>query len=283
MKRQLATATAWAMLCLSFASCSKNSSSTTPPVVPPVISVQLTNNTTLGKVLTDSAGNTLYFFSPDASGASNCTGGCLVAWPAYYHENPTVAAGLDTADFATITRTDGAKQTTYKGWPLYYYKNDLKPGDVNGEAAGTVWFVAKPDYSVMIAKIQLVGKDGIQYTGDYTPGTGPVQYLTDAYGKTLYAFSPDHFNVNNYTKSDFSNNGFWPIDEVTSVNKVPSTLSSSDFGTLTVFGKTQLSYKGWPLYFFGPDAGIRGNTKGVSVPAPGVWPIVNSSSPVAPL
>jgi hypothetical protein len=53
-------------------------------------------------------------------------------------------------------------------------------------------------------------------------------------------------------------------------------------GTITVFGKTQLTFKGWPVYRFGADSLIRGNTRGVSVPTPGFWPLMGVSSPLAP-
>ena len=280
MKHQLILATVTLFALTSLISCSKESVSTKPE---PAVRVKLSDNATLGKVLTDSAGNTLYFFSNDANGGSACTStGCLAAWPVFYKENGGIATGLDSADFVTITRTDGAKQTTYKGWPLYYYSLDTNPGDVNGEAVGGVWFVAKPDYTVMLAKGPLVGKDGVQYNADYQPGTDNVIFLTDDVGRTLYAFAPDSANNNNFTLPDFSNDTFWPIFEKDGVESVPSVLTKTDFATTDVFGKTQLTFKGWPLYYFGQDNEVRGSTKGVSVPQPGIWPIVNNDSPVAP-
>ncbi len=55
----------------------------------------------------------------------------------------------------------------------------------------------------------------------------------------------------------------------------------NDFGKIDVYGRTQLTYKGWPLYYFGQDS-VRGDNKGISFPAPGVWPIANENTPVAP-
>jgi predicted lipoprotein with Yx(FWY)xxD motif len=279
MKHQLILATVTLLFVTTFISCTKDS-----VVIPasPAVRVKLSDNATLGKVLTDSAGNTLYFFSIDANGSSGCNGPCLAAWPVFYKEQGSIAVGLDSTDFATITRTDGAKQTTYKGWPLYYYAADTKAGDVTGEAVNGVWFVDKPDYTVMLSKGQLVGHDNVQYNSQYQPGTESVLYLTDDRGVTLYAFTPDRFNDNNFTKPDFSNNSFWPIFEKAAVEGIPSVLTKTDFATTDVFGKTQLTFKGWPLYYFGQDDQVRGNTKGVSFPAPGVWPIVNDNSTVAP-
>lgn len=245
--------------------------------------VQLLPTNNLGTVLTDNAGKTLYFFSIDANGQSSCKDGCLDAWPIFYTQDLKLPEGLAAADFGTITRADGQKQTTYKNWPLYYYKGDAAKGDTKGENIGGSWFVAKPDYIVMLAKTQLVGMDGISYNGTYTAGTAQTDYLVDPYGKTLYAFKFDHFNKNTYTKSDFSNNGTWPLYELnTAAGSVPSVFKNTDFEIITVFNKKQLSHKGWPLYYFGPDNALRGSTKGVSVPTPGVWPIVNANTVAAP-
>lgn len=243
--------------------------------------------TSLGKVITGEGGKTLYFFAADVAGDANCTGTCKDNWPIFYKETLTFSSDLKAADFATITRADGSKQTTFKGWPLYYFKNDAKAGDVTGENVGNVWMVAKPNYTVMLASRQLVGNDGKNYTFDQKEGTGNSLFLTDSIGRTLYAFANDKNKINKYTKPDLSNNPTWPLFETSAtIGEVPSALSKSDFATIpvTLTGgtKTQLTYKGWPLYYFGLDQGQRGSTKGVSVPRPGVWPVVNSTSPVAP-
>lgn len=238
--------------------------------------------TSLGQVLTGEGGRTLYFFAPDANGSANCSGTCKDNWPVFFKESLTMSSDLTAADFTTITRADGSKQTAYKGWPLYYFKNDAKAGDVNGEDVNNVWFVAKPNYTVLIGSGQLKGQDGKTYTSDYKEGTANSLYLTDNVGRTLYGFANDKKNKNNYTKADLSNEAAWPIFEG-SIKEIPSTLNKADFGTITVFGRTQITYKGWPLYYFGGDQGQRGSTKGVSVPRPGVWPVVNEATTEAPL
>ncbi|PYF75188.1 hypothetical protein [Pedobacter nutrimenti] len=263
------------------ASCSKNdpASSTDPYGNPPVVnppagnsSLQLGSNTKFGNILTDGNGKTLYFFAIDANGSSGCTGGCELAWPVYYAGNETAPAGLVASDIATITRADGKKQTTYKGWPLYYYSGDSNKADVNGDGSGGTWFVAKPDYSVMLANNQLVGKDTKNYLANSQEGTGITQYLTDAAGRTLYAYAPDTFNLNTFTKADLSNNPIWPIYESDVLN-VPSVLKKEMMFQITSAGKKQLTYKGHPLYYYSSDV-KRGDTKGVSVPTPGVWPVL---------
>ena len=263
------------------AACKKDNNNNNP-TTPAAPGVQLATNAQFGKILTDSAGNTLYFFTIDADGSSGCTGGCLTAWPVFYTNSNKLGDGLEANDFATITRSDGKPQTTYKGWPLYYFQNDTKAGDVKGDPVGDVWFVAKPDYTVMLANKQLHGHDGKDYTSDYQVGTGVTQYITDDRGRTLYSFSHDKFKKNSFTKADLSNNPVWPIDTLGSIKNVPSILDKSKFDTVMLFGKVQLTYDGWPLYYFGQDSLKRGNNKGISFPAPGIWPIVNGTSVVAP-
>lgn len=247
-------------------------------------SVRLVNDATFGNVMTDSEGFTLYFFAKDSKGDSTCENGCLAAWPAFHSEELTLDDGLEASDFASITRADGSSQTTYKGWPLYLFASDSAAGQITGDGSGGVWFVAKPDYAVMVAKAQLVGRDS---SGDETnlnsafePGDEETTYITDASGNTLYSFINDKKNVNNFTADDFSNNGVWPIVDI-SISNVPSILELSDFGALTVFGESQISYKGWPLYYFGQDA-ARGDNFGVGFPAAGIWPTVNPDTENAP-
>lgn len=258
-----------------FASCKKDEAVVVPPK-----DLSLAE-TSLGKVLTDDKGKTLYFFSNDIAGGTQCTGNCLTNWPIYYKANPTLGAGLEASDFGTISRSDGAMQSTYKGWPLYYYVNDAATSDMKGENVNKVWFVAKPQYSLFVGNTQLVGNDGKNYLGDYTEGTGKTKYLMDKDGRTLYGFKPDKKNTNTYTKSDFSNDATWPIAQITDLSNLPTGYAAADFTVIDVFGKKQLCYKGHPLYYFGPDGTSKGVTKGVSVPRPGVWPIVNSDT--APL
>ena len=253
-------------------SCSDDDDQAT--IDPKVNTVQLSTNASLGSILTDSEGKTLYFFSKDSKDTSVCEGECEANWPVFYEEELTLDTGLDTTDFSTITRSDGSKQTVYQGWPLYYFVNDTNSGDTNGDKVGDVWYVAKPDYSLMYASAQLVGHDNKNYLNDYTEGNGDSNYIVDIEGRTLYTFIIDTKNKNNFTTEDFSNDAIWPIAEI-SIDKIPSNLNNNDFGTIDVFGKTQLTYKGWPLYYFGQDVN-RGDNKGISFPSPGIWPIANT-------
>ncbi|MFN8346620.1 MAG: hypothetical protein U0X91_16575 [Spirosomataceae bacterium] len=253
-----------------YSSCTKTDST-------PAFDVAL-GQTSLGQVLTGENGKTLYFFTSDISGQSQCTGNCLTNWPVFYKENPSLGTNLVASDFTAITRADGTKQTAYKGWPLYYYAADTKAGDIGGEKVGNIWFVAKPGYSLFFANAQLVGHDGLNYLSDYTVGTGKTIYLVDAAGRTLYGYAPDKKNTNTFTKSDFSNNAVWPVAEIAVPTDLPGNLSASDFTVIDVFGKKQLVFRGHPLYYFGQDNAVKGANKGISFPKAGVWPVYNSTT-----
>jgi len=271
------------LLFISVNSCKKD---TTPNPVPvPVVKqIKIANSKTLGNYLTDRDGRTLYFFSNDFSGANSCAGGCEAVWP-YFNVDTLTAEKLgDTSlhfsDFTNIIAANGKKQLAYKGWPLYYYAPGVAgvntpevAGVTTGEGVGSVWFVAKTDYTIMLVNAQLTGNDGKTYKPDYTEGTGKTAYFSDGLGHTLYAFKNDRFNTNKFTKSDLSNNAIWPVYENTKT-VAPSTLDATLFGSIDVFTKKQMTYKGWPLYYFGADSLIRGRNKGVSVGStPGTWPV----------
>lgn len=98
------------------------------------------SETSLGDVLTDGNGITLYLFDQDSEGTSVCEGDCLVAWPALEGE-PGAGAGADAELIGTIERSDGTTQATYAGHPLYYFAQDSEPGDVNGQGVQDVWWV----------------------------------------------------------------------------------------------------------------------------------------------
>ncbi|MBC6108945.1 hypothetical protein ACFOG5_13550 [Pedobacter fastidiosus] len=244
--------------------------------------IQLATDAKFGAVLTDKDGKSLYFFATDVAGTANCTGGCEAVWPLYYSADASTDLNLNKAEVGEITRADGRKQSTYKGYPLYYYATDAVTGDVKGDGIGGIWFVAKPDYSLMLANAQLVGANGKTYTSAYVEGTGNTKYFTDALGRTLYAFGPDKNNKNNYTKADLSNNAIWPVYEI-ELKSLPSVITKDLIGVIDVFGKKQMTYKGWPLYYFASDA-KRGDNKGITVGGIGtVWPYVSTSTAVAPV
>ncbi len=104
----------------------------------------------LGQILTDAAGNTLYSFQPDAQGPSTCTGDCATSWPAFVAKGELEVSGndedpTDAGLLGTSPRDDGDSQVTYNDWPLYYFSGDDAPGDTNGQGVGDVWYVMSPE------------------------------------------------------------------------------------------------------------------------------------------
>jgi predicted lipoprotein with Yx(FWY)xxD motif len=104
---------------------------------------------TLGTIVTDSQGRTLYRFDDDTArpSVSNCAGDCAVKWPpALVGKGQTVRlAGVNQALVGTVKRADGSMQLTLAGWPLYQFAKDTLPGDTLGQGVGGVWFAATPE------------------------------------------------------------------------------------------------------------------------------------------
>ena len=100
-----------------------------------------TADTPKGKTFVDAKGMTLYILDKDAGGKSMCNGPCADNWP------PLAAAddAKSTADMTIVVRDDGKKMWAYKGKPLYTFKKDTAPGDINGDGfLNGVWHMAKP-------------------------------------------------------------------------------------------------------------------------------------------
>lgn len=89
--------------------------------------IMIANNSYLGTYLADSRGMTLYHLTSDqGKNMSTCTtAACKESWPLFYNATIRVPPNLNSNDFGSIT-TNGNKQTTYKGWPLYYFIEDKK-------------------------------------------------------------------------------------------------------------------------------------------------------------
>lgn len=100
----------------------------------------------LGPILTDQDGRTLYAFTNDKNGTSSCTGQCIATWPALVSRQPAqTGTGANGTLLAQTNRAEGTAQATYNNWPLYYYVGDVGPGDVDGQGIDGVWFVVGAD------------------------------------------------------------------------------------------------------------------------------------------
>jgi predicted lipoprotein with Yx(FWY)xxD motif len=103
----------------------------------------------LGTILVDSQGHTLYLFQKDSGTKSSCFGACASNWPPLRaNGKPTVGSGANDSMIGTTPRSDGKPQVTYNGHPLYTYTADQNAGDATGQgltAFGASWFTVSPD------------------------------------------------------------------------------------------------------------------------------------------
>lgn len=166
LQRGTASAAGLAALTLVLAACGASGSSahgaggygaapTTPSAAGPSATVDL-HNSSLGSILVDAQGKTLYLFEADKNGKSACSGPCATAWPPLLSNGaPQAAMGASASLIGTTARGDGGSQVTYAGHPLYYFVGDKAAGDVTGEGIdqfGAKWYV--------------VGKDGKKIDND---------------------------------------------------------------------------------------------------------------------
>jgi predicted lipoprotein with Yx(FWY)xxD motif len=222
--------------------------------------VNVVNNAFLGPYLTDQAGFALYIYSADFPGdcehppVSNCTADCVQSWPVFNANERTLAGTLDNAMFGTIDRGDGTHQTTYKGWPLYYYKSDTVPNVINGQGKGKIWFAAEVVLPNLLIMRGPVASGGVKFLGDDsgwtlysvagdTPGTSSSAPVSNCTGSCLYSFTP------------FGGGDIFPC----------TSLEPHDVSVfLRPDGSLQAAYKGVPLYYSHNDT-RSGDENGVGV------------------
>jgi predicted lipoprotein with Yx(FWY)xxD motif len=102
-----------------------------------------------GTILFDGRGFVLYAFTRDTRGRSACSGACARAWPPYIVTGKLIGgSGVAAARLGTIRRSNGSRQATYAGRPLYYYVGDRKPRQIlcqNVSEFGGLWLVVRPN------------------------------------------------------------------------------------------------------------------------------------------
>jgi predicted lipoprotein with Yx(FWY)xxD motif len=167
LQRGTASAAGLAALTLVLAACGASGSSAygaggyggAAPVTPSTAGTAATvdlHKSSLGPILVDAQGKTLYLFEADKNGKSACSGPCATAWPPLLSNGaPQAAAGATASLIGTTARRDGGSQVTYAGHPLYYFVGDKAAGDVTGQGIdqfGAKWYV--------------VGKDGKKIDND---------------------------------------------------------------------------------------------------------------------
>ncbi|MDA0988012.1 MAG: DNRLRE domain-containing protein [Chloroflexi bacterium] len=227
------------------------------------ITLETTSRSTLGPLLIDASGNTLYLFTKDERDKSNCSGGCVDRWPLLLTADvPSAGEGVNPDLLGTTSREDGSIQATYNGWPLYYFADDERPGDTNGQDVGGVWFVVSPNGGPIQTSAAINASDD--------PELGTI--LTDASGRSLYLFTKDESQKTTCSGGCADK---WPplltVDD-------PSAGEGVDVNLLDTISRgdsaKQVTYNGWPLYYFADDE-RPGDTNGQDVG--GVWFAVSST------
>ena len=105
-------------------------------------------STSLGMILVDGSGRTLYLFEKDQPNQSACAGACAAAWPVDQSSGtPKAGSGVTASMLGTIKRSDDTTQVTYNKHPLYYFQGDSGAGQHNGQgvdAFGAKWYAVTP-------------------------------------------------------------------------------------------------------------------------------------------
>ena len=221
------------------------------------------------KYLVDTEGMSLYTFDKDTLNKSNClVGACQDVWPLF--------VGIDNndSDIKVVPASEG--HLAYRKHPLYYFINDKKVGDINGNNVKDVWHLVHAPTAPADTQVKL-SDSNIQQT-----------FLTDKDGMALYTFDKDSVNVSRCTgKQDTKPLGScearWPVFYASDLGTLPAGTQASDFGTIDrpedtlkdADGKPlatkQTTYKGLPLYYWFKDE-KAGDVSGDWVS--GVWHLV---------
>jgi predicted lipoprotein with Yx(FWY)xxD motif len=110
--------------------------------------VSVTKSSSLGTIVVDGSGRTLYLFAKDTGNRSTCSGACAANWPPFTAgHKPALGNGLSASAISLAKRADGKKQVIYAGHPLYYFSGDQSAGQVNGQGVnefGAKWFAVTP-------------------------------------------------------------------------------------------------------------------------------------------
>jgi predicted lipoprotein with Yx(FWY)xxD motif len=133
---------------------SSSASATAAPVSAKGVSIGTAKNSS-GTYLTGASGRALYLWEADSPGMSSCSGACAKAWPPLTTTGtPSAGHGVTAGDLGTISRSDGTKQVTYKGHPLYYFVADTTAGSTKGQGSdsfGAKWWLVAPSGTAITA------------------------------------------------------------------------------------------------------------------------------------
>jgi predicted lipoprotein with Yx(FWY)xxD motif len=146
-----------------------------------------TASSSAGTFLTSGSGRAIYLWAKDAGGMSACTGACASAWPPVTG-TATAAGSAKASDLGTITRSDGTKQVTYDGHPLYYFVGDSGPGTASGQGSdnfGAKWWLVSPagsDITASVSSFRVGSSSGTSGSGAAAPAAPAAPSSSSAGG-----------------------------------------------------------------------------------------------------
>jgi predicted lipoprotein with Yx(FWY)xxD motif len=147
------------------------------------VTVKAAKNTTLGSIVVNAHGLTLYHLTSEKAGKIGCTGACAKEWPPLLvsgSAKPVAGSGVVATKLGTVKRPDGTVQVTYAGAPLYRFDGDTTAGQAKGEAVGGVWFAVAP--SGAIVKPAAAAASSSSSTGSPSYSTTTTTSSTGMYG-----------------------------------------------------------------------------------------------------
>jgi predicted lipoprotein with Yx(FWY)xxD motif len=143
---------------------------------PAATSTVITTESASGsKFLITETGHAVYLWAKDGKNSSACTGACASAWPPVPATGKvTATGGAVSRDLGSITRSDGTKQVTYDGHPLYFFAGDSGPGQANGQGSdnfGAKWWLVAPSGADVTGGITSFTKSGSSSQAPSSPGS----------------------------------------------------------------------------------------------------------------
>lgn len=205
-------------------------------------------NAELGKVLIDGAGKTLYRFDADLAEPpkSNCDGDCAKTWPPVPADDATAGDGIDKSLLGEVTRSDGTKQLTVDGWPVYRYAKDANSGDTNGQGVGGKWFALAPDGKKAKADSAL---PGLSVRKD--PNLGDI--VVDKNGMTVYRFLKDKAWPEPVSNCNGACLEKWPVVAPVATNDTEGVQKKGLMSFTRGDGAKQMTVNCSPIYTFSGD------------------------------
>ena len=227
---------------------SSGSATATPAATPPPVNeatISITQDKTLGNILTANNGMTLYAYTADTADTSNCSAGCQKVWiPLLTNGKPNLSTGVTASMIGTAKLANGNLVVTYNHMPLYFFVNDTTAGMTTGQGFDDVWFAVSPA-GKMLGKVTEV---------TVNLATNPLlgSYLVGLGGQAMYAYTSDTADTSTCTGACAAN---WPPVLTLGKPILGNGVDPTMIGMIKLAnGSQMLTYNHKPLYYFVVDS-----------------------------